>query len=568
MSVQTGRDAIAMPPPSSRRIDRARVNISRLRNDPNPVWMRELKQAARLTRTPVILAVITGVIALLMCSVGGVASVATEPAKVGTALYHVFFSLAFAVVTWVAPAVAASTIASERSGRTWEALLLTGLSPATVARGKFLAALTYISLYIVMLVPVGSLPFLFGGVTATDVIAAFALLFLLGVLSVAFGLSISSQFASSAVAIVVTLLVAVPTSLLAYLAGGVGLSFAAHELWPQVSAGPPVWLPMAYSRADFGVEYLTFLVAAPLVCVAIPGWFLYEITLANMAGVSDDRSTRLRRWFAVSTPLLALSTLPPLAFDVGREWRTLVIGVTLMALFAVFSAFVFAGEPLGPSRRVRVHWERRGAGRVERFLGPGVMRAATLGSVLTLGAMALQGGAALLAIALRGGAADDATRVVAFTGYAMAFTLFVFGFAAWMRARSQSGGVPRVLLIGALFLAAAGPFLAMAIAGILSDGGDIALLIASPSPIYPFVLLDTIAGGDPETRQLALMAGAVAAAGWGFLGAGLLTGAATRTRRVVREHAASIAKVETMLAAEEAAADAPAAAPAEASSHE
>ena len=79
-------------------------------------------------------------------SVGGVLSVTAEPAKVGVGVFHTFFSLAFAIVTWVGPAVAANTIASEKSGRTWEALLLTGLRPARIARGKFLAALTYVSL--------------------------------------------------------------------------------------------------------------------------------------------------------------------------------------------------------------------------------------------------------------------------------------------------------------------------------------------------------------------------------------------------------------------------------------
>ena len=207
MSAQTGRPTVASPPPSSRRLDRARIHVSRIRNDPNPVWMRELRQSARLQRTPVILAVITGMMTLLIASIGGVASVTAEPAKVGVALFQTFFSLAFCVVTWVGPAVAASTIAAERGGRTWEALLLTGLGPTTIARGKFAASLSYICLYIVMLAPVGALPFLFGGVTATEVIAAFALLFLFAVLSVAFGLSVSSKFSSPAVAIVVTLLV-------------------------------------------------------------------------------------------------------------------------------------------------------------------------------------------------------------------------------------------------------------------------------------------------------------------------------------------------------------------------
>jgi len=114
MSAQTGRPTVGAAPPSSRRFERARIHVHRLRDDPNPVWLRELRQAARLQRTPVILAVVTGMVTLLICSIGGIASVAGEPAKVGVALFHVFFSVAFFVVTWTGPAVAASTIASER----------------------------------------------------------------------------------------------------------------------------------------------------------------------------------------------------------------------------------------------------------------------------------------------------------------------------------------------------------------------------------------------------------------------------------------------------------------------
>ena len=174
--------------------------FARLRENPNPVWMRELKQAARLQRTPIILAVVTSMMTLLICSVGGVASTSSEPAKVGVGIFHTFFSLAYAVVTWLGPAVAANTIAGERSGRTWEALQLTGLSTRAIARGKFLAAFTYISLYIVMLVPVGALPFLFGGVTASEVLIAFALLFVMAALAVAFGLAVSAKLESPAAA--------------------------------------------------------------------------------------------------------------------------------------------------------------------------------------------------------------------------------------------------------------------------------------------------------------------------------------------------------------------------------
>src|SRR5688572_16924796 len=136
MSAQTGTASIPPPAPGTSLFDRMRVGLQRLTKDPNPVWMRELKQSARLQRTPVILMATTVAVALLICSVGGVASVTAEPAKVGVGIFHTFFSLAFFLVTLLGPAVAASTIAGEKNGRTWEALALTGLPPAQIARGK------------------------------------------------------------------------------------------------------------------------------------------------------------------------------------------------------------------------------------------------------------------------------------------------------------------------------------------------------------------------------------------------------------------------------------------------
>ena len=173
MSAQTGVLSVPPPPPGVRGVKRMKALADHLVSSPNPVWMRELRALSRLQRTPVILAVTTGMITLLIASVGGVAAATgTEPARVGNWLYQTFFSLAFALVTWMGPAMAATSIAAERSGHTWEALELTGLGPRAIARGKFLAALTYVSLYLVMLMPVGGLSFLFGGVTGVMLASA------------------------------------------------------------------------------------------------------------------------------------------------------------------------------------------------------------------------------------------------------------------------------------------------------------------------------------------------------------------------------------------------------------
>lgn len=532
MSIQTHRST-DLPHPGRGPLSGLRAWFARLVRDPNPVWIRELRQAARLTRTPVILAVVTAMMTLLIASIGGVLSTTAEPSVVGVGIFHVFFSMAYAVVTWLGPGVAAATIASERSGRTWEALLLTGLSPATIAEGKFLAAFTYVLLYIVMLAPVGGLAFLFGGITPVEVIAAFVLLTLIAALSVAFGLAMSSKFGSPAVAILLTLLVAVPLSTFAYLVGGVALSFAVHDLWPGVTSGAPVWLPTAYARADFGLDYLVVLVLYPIIATAVPGWLFYEVTIANMAAPSDDRSTRLRIWALVTAPLLTLglalgrTALGGLPFYVG--------GQALLWVYFTFVAFLVAGEPLGPSPRVEARWSSRGQGRLARALGPGVGRAAWLSALLALvctGALTATGVA-------NSTTRDEWFATIAFGGYAAGFTLFSFGFASMARSRASNGTVPRVLLASTLFLALLGPYIGMAIGG-LTTAGEKALLIAAPSPAFAFVVVDRLQspGGDAD---LFALTGAAASLGWGLIGLTLLVrGAIVASRRFEASRAARL----------------------------
>jgi len=552
VSAQTGRDTEVPPPPTSTRLERVVHHARRARYEPNPVWMREMRQAARLTRTPLILASLTAAIALLMCSIGGIASVATEPSKVGTALFHTYFSLAFAIVTWVGPAVAASTIASEKSGRTWHALLLTGLGAETITRGKFLAALSYISTYVIMLAPVGVLPFLFGGVTATEVIAAFLLLFWIAVLSVAFGLSLSSRFSSAAAAILVTLIISFPLSIMAYVFGGPVLASGVHELWPAVPRGLPVWLPTAYVRADFGFSYFAFLIVLPLAAVALPTWFLYETTVANMAGPSEDRSSGLRRWFLVAGPGATLASLVAIiAVDANSQAEAAMVCVGLQLAFLFFVAMVFAGEPLGPSRRVRVHWDRDGVGKTRRYLGPGIMQATSL--LLTVGVASLVVTAVfgIVAEAAWGTTRfdDKVLQVLSFTGYTLCFFVFVVGFIAWLRSRATSSAVPRLLTLLAVVLALIGPWIVMAIGGAMADP-DSALLLAAPSPTYTIVMLEQISHSRADMHSY-LAAGAVCGAVWAILGLALYAAAGMRSRKAVREHDAAQAQLEAVLEAEE-----------------
>jgi ABC-type transport system involved in multi-copper enzyme maturation permease subunit len=558
VSAQTG----AMPPSgpvSQRLVDRARFRVDRLKSEPNPIWIRELRQAARLARTPVILTVIAILMTLLMAAIGGIVSSEASPATTGVVLFQVFFSLAYFVVTVVGPAVAANSIASEREGRTWEAVILTGLSPGTIARGKFLAAFTAIGMYIVMLAPVGALPFIFGGVTATETMVAFAFLFLIALLSVAFGLAISSKMASLRAAIVVTLLLIFPITITAFLTFGVGMSYAAHRVWPGVADGPPVWLPTAYERAPFDLSYVVFLLLLPVTAVTLPAWFLYEVTIANLTSLTDDRTTGLKRWYLVAAPVLtAAAAVPIVTVSTGDREGAAAGGLSALLFFFSFCVFLFAGDPIGPSRRVIAHWDQIRAGRFRRFLGPSVTRSAVL--VLITGVVGLLAltGVSVIALNIPGYTAEM-EGIIVFGAYAIAFFVFTVGLGAYLRARSNSAVLARVLLFTFLFAAAVGPWVIAAIAGLLADGNATrdALIVAAPSPFYVFVMIDTLQHGSGHGQ---IVAGVISMAGWTALGFIFLGLAQRRCTRIIAQHEAILAETDRLLANEDEAAAAAAAA--------
>ncbi|HEX4513006.1 MAG TPA: DUF3570 domain-containing protein [Polyangiaceae bacterium] len=58
--------------------------IARMFREPNAIWMREMRQSARLGRTPWILFALSLTISLLMCSIGGIAATDNaSPASLG-----------------------------------------------------------------------------------------------------------------------------------------------------------------------------------------------------------------------------------------------------------------------------------------------------------------------------------------------------------------------------------------------------------------------------------------------------------------------------------------------------
>jgi ABC-type transport system involved in multi-copper enzyme maturation permease subunit len=547
--------------------------FARMFREPNAIWMREMRQAARLGRTPWVLFALSLTISLLMCSIGGIAATDNaSPASLGGALFQTFFSIGAFVVMILGPAAAANGIASEREGRTWEAVLLTGLSPKDIARGKFIAAYTSIATHIIVLAPVGALPFLFGGVTPVEVVVAFAFLFVFAALAVAFGLAVSSQMASLRGALVLTLILAICIGPILYSVFGFATSFGIHKLWSDVPEGFPIWLPLAYTRAPFGIEYLLLLVAVPLLLILVPAWFLYEVTIANLTGETDDRSTGLKRWFFVCTPLVALACALPGAVGLNDDERVIwsVVGETAFATYAGFCALLFAFDPPGPSRRVLVHWRRMGAGMLRRFFGPGLPKTTSL--VVLMGFLGLIAVAAidLVALYLQPAASPTASgswtyfspytptrtdrlaQIFIFAAYCAPYFVFTMSLVSYFRSRGHTPWIARLIASAILFLAAAAPWVVAAIGGVVtSSHDDTWLLVAAPSPFFAFTMVGRYNHPGTGDDMPLVQAGLACAMLWGLFGLLFLVLAGRRCARAVREQHAAFAQTEAALRAED-----------------
>jgi ABC-type transport system involved in multi-copper enzyme maturation permease subunit len=481
----------------------------------NPVWRRELQQAARAGRTPWFVFAVTAVVGLFVCFIGVVSTVGRgRSAEAGSMLYQVFFSIAALIVAIVGPGAAASSIAVERESRTAEALLLTSLTPRRVAEGKFKSAFGAVMVYLGALFPVGAVPFVVGGVTALEVLLGFAFLTAFAALSVAFGMAVSGFLRASRGAMIITLVLGAVLAPMLYLMFGVGGSFLAHDYFSVVTEGNPVWWPRAVAQASFGTGYLVILVLAPIVLFAIPTRLFYEIAVTQLGDAAEDRTSRLKQWFLASTAALT-------ALGIALQWVTrrspeAVGALTLVFVgsFFLFAILLFGGDDVSPSRRVLKQWERANASSATRFWGPGVHRTMTTVLSATIPASLLLALSADLAVEAYG------ERWLGYSVAAVHAATFFFmfaGFTAYLRTRT-SPWVARVIAVCAGLGLAVLPWMAAALAAVMTRGASDreCMAFASVSPLYAPAILSAIhdarsmynTEADGTVRLTAAVAGA------------------------------------------------------------
>lgn len=148
------------------------------------IVLKEFKSRMRGWRTPVVLTLYVGVLALVAyMQAESIAERAqfefgnNNPAAQGEEIFSTLAGFQLALLIFLTPAFSAGSLAGERERQTFDLLLCTGLSARAIVLGKYVAALAFVLLLLWASLPVFSLVFLFGGVTVMNIASVMLLCF-------------------------------------------------------------------------------------------------------------------------------------------------------------------------------------------------------------------------------------------------------------------------------------------------------------------------------------------------------------------------------------------------------
>ena len=175
----------------------------------NPVYKRETRVNSRSLRLPLILTVFNGI----LCAVAlmNMYSVVSQVKATATIQYSSFMemyefvaTIEFILLTFIVPAVTASSISGERERQTLELMLTTQMTPAQIVNGKLMSALSTLLLLIISSFPAIMMVFVFGGITPIDVVALLLCYTAVALFAGSLGICLSSAFKRSTLSTVLT----------------------------------------------------------------------------------------------------------------------------------------------------------------------------------------------------------------------------------------------------------------------------------------------------------------------------------------------------------------------------
>ena len=217
----------------------------------NPMIRKELRQRMRERRAWILptlyLLVIGGAVALayyLAAEEFNPFSIREiQGAQLGGAIFYTVIFSQMAVLLLLAPVFSAGSVTIEKEQRTLPSLLTSLLSVGQIWWGKFVAALLFLILLLVSALPLLSLTFAFGGVSAWQVIEATGVTLLTLACMCAVGLYCSTVFRRSVHATAACYGVVITLTVLTFVAYTILETYwRSHQLSRPATAQPPEYI--------------------------------------------------------------------------------------------------------------------------------------------------------------------------------------------------------------------------------------------------------------------------------------------------------------------------------------
>jgi ABC-2 type transport system permease protein len=212
----------------------------RHRREPNPLLVRELRGRMRGARAFVVLTIyllllscfVSIIYGAMVLNIEGSGGFVRDLDEVGKTLFIALLLIETLMVAFITPAFTAGAITGERERKTYELLRATLLPTRKLVAGKLTTALTYVGLLILAAVPLESLPFLLGGVTAAELILGFGLLAVTAFVTAVLGLFLSSVTKTTLSATVLTYAIVLLTTIVLPIVAIVLMELLSSVLWP------------------------------------------------------------------------------------------------------------------------------------------------------------------------------------------------------------------------------------------------------------------------------------------------------------------------------------------------
>jgi ABC-type transport system involved in multi-copper enzyme maturation permease subunit len=177
----------------------------------NPIVVKELRGRMRGNRAFVLITIYLallaggiGIIFLSMLTARNSPSAVDVRQMMGKAIFWVVVSMELLTVSFIAPALTAGAISSEREHQTYDILRASLLPARSLVFGKLFTALSFIFLLLFAALPLQSLAFLFGGVAVEEFLIASLLLVVSALAFSSIGILFSSLTKRTLVSTVLT----------------------------------------------------------------------------------------------------------------------------------------------------------------------------------------------------------------------------------------------------------------------------------------------------------------------------------------------------------------------------